>query len=134
MLNKIREYLSGNFVILTAVIIFLVIIIFEISFSKVIILMLEFIAFMEVIKMVTDYVKKEKLHLRFVIDMFIVFLIRDVVILITSKNNDYFDIIFILLVIMIFFIFRFLAVRFSPNTMEKNKNKLNGDIRNKAQD
>ncbi len=43
--------------------------------------MLEFIVIMEVVKMVSDFIKKETLRLRYIIDIFIIFLIRDVIIL-----------------------------------------------------
>ena len=62
------------------------------DFYKAIILMLEFIVIMEVVKMISDFIKKETLRLRYVIDIFIIFLIRDVIILTTNKSRDYFDI------------------------------------------
>ena len=58
--------------------------------------MLEFIVIMEVVKW-SLILSKETLRLRFIIDIFIIFLIRDVIILTTNKNRDYFDIVFLLL-------------------------------------
>ena len=83
--------------------------------------MLEFIVIMEVVKMVSDFIKKETLRLRYVIDIFIIFLIRDVIILTTNKNRDYFDISFLLFVIFVFFIFRILAIKFSPGVIKISK-------------
>ena len=83
--------------------------------------MLEFIVIMEVVKMISDFIKKETLRLRFVIDIFIIFLIRDVIILTTNKNRDYFDISFLLFVIFVFFIFRILAIKFSPGVIKISK-------------
>lgn len=120
-INKIKDYFSNNFEVLAAMIIFTGILIAGIEFYKAIILMLEFIVIMEVVKMISDFIKKETLRLRFVVDIFIIFLIRDVIILTTNKNRDYFDITFLLLVIFIFFMFRILAIKFSPGIIKISK-------------
>ena len=120
-INKIKDYFSNNFEVLAAMIIFAGILIAGIEFYKAIILMLEFIVIMEVVKMISDFIKKEALRLRYVIDIFIIFLIRDVIILSTNKNRDYFDITFLLFVIFIFFIFRILAIKFSPGVIKISK-------------
>ncbi len=118
---KIKAYFSSNFEVLAAIIIFVAIFATGLEFYKAIILMLEFIVVMEVVKMISDFVKKQKLRLRFVIDIFIIFLIRDVIILSTNVNKDYFDISFLLIVIFVFFIFRILAIKFSPGGNKKEK-------------
>lgn len=120
-INKIKNYFSTNFEVLAASIIFIIIIGSGMEFYKAIILMLEFIVIMEVVKMISDFIKKETLRLRFVIDIFIIFLIRDVIILTTDKNRDYFDITFLLFVIFIFFVFRILAIKFSPGVIKISK-------------
>ena len=120
-LDKIKEYFSSNFEVLAATIIFIGIILSGKEFYKAIILMLEFIVIMEVVKMVSDFIKKETLRLRYIIDIFIIFLIRDVIILTTNKNRDYFDITFLLFVILIFFMFRILAIKFSPGIIKISK-------------
>ncbi len=114
-LEKIKRYLSSNFEVLVASIIFALILGFSVEFYKAITLMLEFIVVMEVVKMISDFIKKEKLRLRYVIDIFIIFLIRDVIILSTNIKKDYFDIGFLLAVIFVFFIFRILAIAYSPS-------------------
>jgi uncharacterized membrane protein (DUF373 family) len=83
--------------------------------------MLEFIVIMEVVKMISDFIRKETLRLRYVLDIFIIFLIREVIILSANKNKDYFDIVFLLFVIFIFFIFRILSIKFSPFGKDENK-------------
>lgn len=123
-LGKIRGYFRSNFEVLIAAIIFITILATGIKFYKAIILMLEFIVIMEVVKMVSDFIKKEKLRLRFVIDIFIIFLIRDVIILSTHLNKDYFDIGFLLIVIFIFFIFRILAIKYSPGVIKISKDTI----------
>lgn len=104
-ITKIKTYFSSNFEVLAAAIIFVGILATGLDFYKAIILMLEFIVIMEVVKMISDFIKNHKLRLRFVIDIFIIFLIRDVIILTTHVNKDYFDISFLLIVISVFFIF-----------------------------
>ncbi len=120
-IEKIKEYFSSNFEVLAATIIFVIVFFSGKEFYKAIILMLEFIVVMEVVKMISDFIKKETLRLRFIIDIFIIFLIRDVIILTTNKDRDYFDIAFLLAVIFIFFIFRILAIKFSPGTVKVSK-------------
>ena len=120
-INKIKNYFSTNFEVLAAMIILMLILIAGIEFYKAIILMLEFIVVMEVVKMISDFIKKETLRLRYVIDIFIIFLIRDVIILSTNKNTDYFDIAFLLFVIFVFFIFRILAIKYSPGIVKISK-------------
>jgi len=121
---KIKAYFSSNFEVLTAAVILMTIIMTGNDFYKAIILMLEFIVIMEVVKMISDFIKKQKLRLRFVIDIFIIFLIRDVIILTTHAQKDYFDIAFLLMVISIFFIFRILAIKFSPGIIEVSKDTI----------
>ena len=113
-IQKISDYFSSNFDVLVATVIFLVIFIAGHDFYRAIILMLEFIVIMEVVKMISDFIKKETLRLRYVIDIFIIFLIREVIILSANKNRDYFDIVFLLFVIFVFFVFRILSIKFSP--------------------
>ena len=122
-IKKISKYFSSNFEVLVATVIFLTIIIAGYDFYIAIILMLEFIVIMEVVKMISDFIKQETLRLRYVIDIFIIFLIREVIILSTNKNRDYFDIVFLLLLIFIFFIFRILAIKFSPKRQDVIENE-----------
>jgi len=123
-LIKIKAYFSSNFEVLAAAIILMTIVMTGHDFYKAIILMLEFIVIMEVVKMISDFIKKQKLRLRFVIDIFIIFLIRDVIILTTHAHKDYFDITFLLMVISIFFIFRILAIKFSPGVIKVSRDTI----------
>ena len=120
-INKIKDYFSNNFEVLSATIIFIIIVATHLEFYRAIILMLEFIVVMEVVKMISDFIKKETLRLRYIIDIFIIFLIRDVIILTTNKDRDYVDISFLLLVIFVFFIFRILAIKFSPGIIKVSR-------------
>lgn len=120
-ITKIRRYFRTNYEVLAAAVIFTIIMIAGFQFQKTIILMLEFIVIMEVVKMISDFIKKEKLRLRFVIDIFIIFLIRDVIIYASHTNKDYFTILFLLFVIFIFFIFRILSIKYSPGVIKISK-------------
>lgn len=119
--EKINCYFSSNFELLAALVIFTSVLVLGVEFHKTIILMLEFIVIMEVMKMISDFIKKEKLRLRFVIDIFIIFLIRDVIILASHKSKDYDSILFLLFVIFIFFIFRILTIKYSPGVIKVSK-------------
>ena len=120
-LTNIRKYFRTNYEVLAAMIIFIIILVAGYEFHKTIILMLEFIVVMEVVKMISDFIKKEKLRLRFVIDIFIIFLIRDVIIYASHSNKDYFTILFLLFVIFVFFIFRILSIKYSPGVIKISK-------------
>ncbi|MCT7497096.1 phosphate-starvation-inducible PsiE family protein [Aliarcobacter cryaerophilus] len=128
-INKISNYFSSNFEVLVATVIFLTVLLAGNDFYSAIILMLEFIVIMEVVKMISDFIRKETLRLRYVLDIFIIFLIREVIILSANKNKDYFDIVFLLFVIFIFFIFRILSIKFSPFGKDENKkiDEINND-------
>lgn len=117
-LIKIQEFLGSYFEVVVAAVVFIIILVTKTPFSSAIILMLEFIVVMEVVKMIYDFIQKKKIRLRFVVDIFIIFLIRDVIILSTNQNRDYFDITFLLFVISVFFIFRILAIKYSPGIIK----------------
>ncbi len=118
---NIKKYFSTNYEVLAASVIFLIVVMSGYKFHQAIVLMLEFIVIMEVVKMISDFIKNEKLRLRFVIDIFIIFLIRDVIINTSQANKDYFTILFLLFVIFIFFIFRIFAIKFSPGVIKISK-------------
>ena len=115
------NFIKKHYELLLASILFLVIVETHYPFYKAIILMLEFIVIIEVVKMISEFIEKRRLRLRYVIDVFIIFLTRDVIILATNPNKDYKEILFLLLVIFVFFLFRILAVLFSP-ALSKKKN------------
>jgi len=115
------NFIKKHYELLSASMIFLVIISIHYPFYKAIILMLEFIVIIEVVKMISEFMEKRRLRLRYVIDVFIIFLTRDVIILTTDPNKEHKEILFLLLVIFVFFLFRILAVQFSPALSKKKK-------------
>lgn len=118
------NFIKKNYELLLASVIFITILGTHYPFYKAIILMLEFIVIVEVLKMIAEFIEKKRLRLRYVIDVFIIFLTRDVIILTTHPKKPYEDILFLLLVILIFFLFRILAVQYSPTTFKKKKTKV----------
>ena len=123
-----KKFLIKNYYLFVAISIFLVVVTTEIKFYKVVILLLEFIVILEVVKMVADFIESQKVRLRFIIDMFIIFLIRDVVILTSYPHKKYDDILFLLFVIFVFFIFRVLALYYSPTTIVKRIKKASRNL------
>ncbi|MDQ1341005.1 MAG: hypothetical protein QG567_2163 [Campylobacterota bacterium] len=119
-----KNIIFNNYQILVSVIIFIFILAINIPFYKAVTLLLELIVVMEVVKMVTDFIEKRKLRLRYVIDIFIIFLIRDAVILITQPVKQEREILFLLFVIFVFFIFRILALMYSPSLFLSRKTKI----------
>ncbi len=86
--------------------------------------MLEFIVIIEVVKMISDFIEKRRLRLRYIIDVFIIFLTRDVIILTTDPNKKHDEILFLLFVIFVFFIFRIFTIQFSPTLSKKPKTQI----------
>jgi len=117
-MKKIQE----NYELLLATAIFVLIMILHYPFYQAIILMLEFIVIIEVVKMIAEFIEKKRLRLRYILDVFIIFLIRDVIILTALPQKSYNDILFLLFVILCFFLFRILAVIYSPLKHKKRKN------------
>lgn len=115
------NFIQKNYELLIASVFFILILVTHYPFHKAIILMLEFIVVVEVVKMIAEFIEKKRLRLRYILDVFIIFLIRDVVILTTHIKKPYEDILFLLFIIFVFFIFRILAVQYSPTTFKKSK-------------
>lgn len=108
------KLIKNNYEIIIAFLIFAIIIVSQIEFYKAVILLLELIVILEVVKMIVDFIHKNKLSLRYIIDVFIIFLIRDIVILVTNKSYDKEKIFFLLIVVAIFFLFRIITIIYSP--------------------
>lgn len=117
------NFIKKNYELLIAALLFIIIIGTHYPFHQAIILMLEFIVVIEVVKMIAEFIEKKRLRLRYILDVFIIFLIRDVVILTALPKKPYEDILFLLFVILVFFIFRILAVQFSPTVFKRKQRR-----------
>lgn len=115
--------IKKNYELLIATLLFSIIIATQYPFYKAIILILEFIVVIELIKMIAEFIEKKRLRLRYILDVFIIFLVREVVILTALPKKPYEDILFILFVIFVFFLFRMLAVIYSPLKYKSKENR-----------
>lgn len=120
-LQSHMNFIKKNYELLLASVVFVAMLGTHYPFYKAIILLLEFIVIIEVVKMIAEFIEKKRLRLRYVIDVFIIFLIRDVIILTTDPNKEHKEVLFLLLVIFVFFLFRILAVQFSPVLFKKKQ-------------
>ncbi len=67
--------------------------------------------------MIDEFVKQQRISLRYAIDTFIIFLTRDVILLMSQPTKNKEQVLFILLVIFVFFIFRILSLLYSPRKL-----------------
>jgi uncharacterized membrane protein (DUF373 family) len=118
-----RSFIEKYIVVIIASIIFLVTLLTELPFYKAVTFILEFIVMIEIVKMVTDFIESKRVRLRFVIDIFIIFLIRDVVIQVTQPKIDEEKILFLLFVVFVFFVFRLMSIYYSPTNELKDIDK-----------
>jgi uncharacterized membrane protein (DUF373 family) len=114
-----KTLIKDHYQFIAGIMIFTVIILLKIEFYKAVILLLELIVILEVVKMIADFIEKNKISLRFVLDIFIIFLIRDIVILVTTPEIDTDKILFLIFIILMFFIFRLFAIKYSPILYKK---------------
>ena len=123
-MEKMKEFLRNYYELPIAMVIFIATLLSQMHFYQVIILMLEFIVILEIVRMINEYITNRTLRLRFVIDVFIVFLLRDIVIVVADKSttghND--KVIFLLFVVFVLFMFRIITIKFSPYKKQKLKN------------
>ena len=94
------------------------------SFSQLAVALLEFIIILELVRMLIGFVLSDdnRIKLRLMIDSTIVFFIRDIMLIV----NDKFDpakIASILGIIAVLFIFRIVAMRYSPSSLENDYRK-----------
>jgi len=115
--------LKKHYELLISTLLFGFVLLTHTPFYKAILLMLEFIVIIEVVKMLGEFIEKKRLRLRYILDVFIIFLIRDVIILSTKVEKPYTDILFLLFIILVFFGFRILAVQYSPSIRKDKQAK-----------
>ena len=116
-----KSILKKHYKIIFSLVLFGSIFIFHYPFSKLIVLMLEFIIILEVVKMTDEFLKNGKIRLRHIIDSFIIFIIRDIVVYLSHETKDKETILFLSLMVFIFFIFRILSLVMSPSKFTSKK-------------
>jgi uncharacterized membrane protein (DUF373 family) len=92
-----------------------------ISLFKLIATLLAFIVLLEVVRMISTYAfeSPQVMKLRYIIDGFIVFFIRDIVLIFSDEKYTMPEkeekLFIVVLLVMVFFIFRILALKYSPS-------------------
>ena len=120
-MKKINLLIQKHSQVILAIAIFCSFLVFQYSFSKLIILMLEFIIVLEVVKMTYEFITKGKIRLRHIIDGFIIFIIRDIIIYISYETKDKETILFLSFMVLIFFVFRILSIMISPSRFRSKR-------------
>ena len=89
------------------------------TFAGLAVALLEFIIILELVRMLIEFLfsDENRIKLRLMIDSTIVFFIRDIMLIVNDKF-DLVKIISILGIIAVLFVFRIVAMKFSPSHME----------------
>jgi uncharacterized membrane protein (DUF373 family) len=86
-----------------------------ISFFEVVSAMLSFIIILELVRMLGQYIFTEIIHLRYILDAFIVFCLRDLLLILNNENYNVADkygySLLLLIVIFSFFAFRYFSIK-----------------------
>lgn len=118
-MEKLKKHQITILETTTVGIITLLIIFKTLSISQVISTFLIFMILLEVVRMIREFVVTSTIKLSIVIDSFIMFFIRDVVLVVSNEkysfNQQIEKVVFFLILIFIFFVFRIMSLRFSPN-------------------
>jgi uncharacterized membrane protein (DUF373 family) len=100
-----KDYLE----IVFAIVLFLLILVFDYDFYTVLALVLELMVIIEVMQMLFVFFKKQRIKIRFMVDASIIFFIRELLIATTTHKS--LKIIFMYVgLIGVFFFFRYLAL------------------------
>ena len=94
------------------------------SFAKLVVAILEFIIILELVRMLVEFLfsDENRIKLRLMLDSTIVFFIRDIMLIVNDKF-DLLKIVSILGIITVLFLLRILAMKYSPENMEKRLKK-----------
>lgn len=94
------------------------------SFTKLAVALLEFIIILELVRMLIEFLFSDdnRIKLRLMIDSTIVFFIRDIMLIVNDKFDGY-KIAAILGIITVLFLFRIIAMKFSPSYLENDYRK-----------
>jgi uncharacterized membrane protein (DUF373 family) len=109
----IGEIISAIFV--TSLIVFGVV-----PLIKVISTFLIFMIILEIMRMIREFIRSKSIKISMVLDSFIIFFVREIVLIASDTEKYSFDeqmmkVGFLLLVVLMFFIFRIMSLKYSPN-------------------
>lgn len=106
-MKQIKDYIE----LIIAAIIFLIIIMTHSSFYDSIKLLLEFIVIVEVVQMIFVFIKRRRIKIRYMIDVSIIYSLRELLISITHQQIDYMRVSILLAIIFLLFILRYLSIK-----------------------
>lgn len=126
MQNRLNTFIKQNKTliligeIISAVIVTLLIVMDVVPLIKVISTFLIFMIILEIMRMIREFVKSKAIKISMVLDSFIIFFVREVVLIASDSVKYTFDeqvskVGFLLVVILMFFIFRVMSLKYSPN-------------------
>lgn len=132
---KMVDLKKFNFEVVIAAILFIIAVVMD-KMMDMIIYMLYFIIFVEIVRAVLGYIQEERVLLRFLVDAFIVLALREFivnVVKINKYNIESFELLLsnpisinlVVLAVVILFLFfvRYLAMKISPSNMKKYNEK-----------
>ena len=99
------------FDIFVAFLIFGYILYFKVDFYKVVMLILELIVIIELIQMLMVFFTRQRIKIRYMVDAFIIYVIRELMLSLTESHKDFKLMTFYLFLILSFFFFRYLALK-----------------------
>lgn len=126
-LPKFLEVLNNNDNFKTSIEIGLALLLFGLfffgiaTFSSIVVHILSFVVFLEIIKVITGFIsgKEHIVQLRIVIDGFIVFFLRDMVLIFSNEKYIFAEqvnkIALVSVILILLFIFRIISLKYSPN-------------------
>ena len=107
------------FDILVAVLVFIGSLYFKIDFYKIVLMILELMVLIELIQMLFVFFKRQRIKIRYMIDASIIYIIRELLISLTTHPKDIKIITLYTVLIGIFFFFRYLAIKITYNVKEE---------------
>ena len=97
--------------ILAAFLIFGSVVYFKVNFYTIVMLILELIVIIELIQMLMVFFTRQRIKIRYMVDAFIIYVIRELMLSLTESHKDFKLMTFYLFLILSFFFFRYLALK-----------------------
>jgi len=96
--------------VIVGILIFALIVYFNLDFYKAVVLMLELMVIIEIVQMLFVFLKRQRIKIRYIIDASLIFFIRELLIAVTNKSS-FNKIILYVGLIAVFFFFRYLSLK-----------------------
>ncbi len=106
--------------IISAILVTSLIVFGVVPLIKVISTFLIFMIILEIMRMIREFIKSKSIKISMVLDSFIIFFVREIVLIASDTEKYTFDeqmmkVGFLLIVTLMFFIFRVMSLKYSPN-------------------